>query len=370
MITPASTTSSRRAASSQAREPTARWLLLVSLGLASACSGGESGGGAAAPATGGATGGTVELLHVSYDPTRELFSELNDVFTTRHRERTGTTVEINMSHGGSGRQARAVIDGLEADLVSLALSYDVDALAREGSLIAPDWAERLPDHSTPWYSTIVFVVRRGNPRGIHTWGDLVNGDVAIVTPNPRTSGGARWAYLAAWGWARRQPNGSDETATTLLRELYRRVPVLDSGARGSSTTFAQNGIGDVLLTWENEAHLLLAERAADGLEIVVPDQSILAEPPVAWVDANVTRHGTATVAEAYARFCYEEEAQEIAARHHYRPRNEAVLARHRGELPDVSLFTIADVGGTWAEAHARHFGDGGLFDQITSPPAD
>jgi sulfate/thiosulfate transport system substrate-binding protein len=334
-------------------------LLLAGLG----CSGGDGG---AAPGT---APESVELLHVSYDPTRELFADLNDVFATRYRERTGTSVEINMSHGGSGRQARAVIDGLEADLVSLALSYDVDALAREASLVAPDWASRLPDHSTPWYSTIVFVVRRGNPRGIHDWGDLVTGETAIVTPNPRTSGGARWAYLAAWGWAHRQPGGTDETATTMLRELYRRVPVLDSGARGSSTTFAQNGIGDVLLTWENEAHLLLAEHAEDGLEIVIPTSSILAEPPVAWVDANVTRHGTATVAEAYARFFWEEEAQDIAARHHYRPRNEAVLARHTGELRAITLFTIEEVAGSWSEAHARHFGDGGLFDQITTPPS-
>lgn len=330
-------------------------LVLVSL-LAGACSGERA---AEAPPS-------VELLHVSYDPTRELFAELNPIFAARHRERTGTAVEIAMSHGGSGRQARAVIDGLSADVVSLALSHDVDALAREASLVSPDWASRLPDRSTPWFSTIVFVVRRGNPRAIRGWADLSRDDVTIVTPNPRTSGGARWTYLAAWGWALRQPNGTEATATEYLRRLYAHVPVLDSGARGSSTTFAQNGIGDVLLTWENEAHLLLSERDEDGLEIVVPDQSILAEPPVAWVDANVARRGTAAVAEAYLRFFWEEEAQEIAARHHYRPRNEAVLARHRGELPEITLFTLADVAGSWNEAHARHFAEGGLFDQLTA----
>lgn len=327
-----------------------------------ACSGGTD--SSAAPSA------DVELLHVSYDPTRELFAELNTRYATLYHERTGGTLTVNMSHGGSGRQARAVIDGLEADVVSLALPWDVDALAREGSLLDARWAERLPQHSTPWYSTIVFVVRRGNPRNVHDWGDLVTGETAIVTPNPRTSGGARWAYLAAWGWALRQPNGNDESATALITELFRRVPVLDSGARGASATFARNGVGDVLLTWENEAHLLLAEHAADGLEIVIPTQSIRAEPPMTWVDDNVERHHTREVAEAYLRWFYEEEAQEIAARHHYRPSNDAVLARHRAELPEVRLFTIEETSTSWDEAQRRHFGDGGLFDRISAGHTD
>jgi sulfate/thiosulfate-binding protein len=336
-------------------------IVLACTGLL-ACSGGSDASSTAST--------DVELLHVSYDPTRELFAELNTRYAEIYRERTTAaghpgTLTISMSHGGSGRQARAVIDGLEADVVSLALPWDIDALAREGSLLSPSWADRLPDHSTPWYSTIVFVVRRGNPRGIHDWGDLVRGETSIITPNPRTSGGARWAYLAAWGWAVRQPNGNEETATALLTELFRRVPVLDSGARGASATFARNGVGDVLLTWENEAHLLLAEHTADGLEIVVPSESILAEPPIAWVDSNVERHHTRDVAEAYLRWFYEEEAQEIAARHHLRPRNEAVLSRHRGELPDVRLFTIEETSTSWAAAQTRHFADGALFDRIS-----
>jgi sulfate/thiosulfate-binding protein len=322
--------------------------------------------GTSAPAPSEEAPRSVELLHVSYDPTRELFEEINTAFATQYRASSGTSVEVRMSHGGSGRQARAVIDGLEADVVSLALPWDVDALAREAQLLPSEWATRLPDHSTPWYSTIVFVVRRGNPRGIHGWGDIVQGEVQIVTPNPRTSGGARWTYLAAWGWARRQPGGSDETATTLLRELYRRVPVLDSGARGSSTTFAQNGIGDVLLTWENEAYLLLAEHPQDGLEIVVPDASILAEPPVAWIDRNVESHHTADVAEAYLRFFWEEQAQEIAARNHFRPRSDAVAARHQADFPTLTLFTVDDAAGGWNAAQTAHFAEGALFDRITA----
>lgn len=333
--------------------------LLLAVALASAgCS-----SGASESAATGSTSREVELLHVSYDPTRELFEAVNERFASRERE-AGRSVTVRMSHGGSGRQARSIIDGLEADVTSLALAWDIDALVREGQLLDPAWAERLPSHSSPWYSTIVFVVRRGNPRGVHDWADLVRGDVQAVTPNPRTSGGARWTYLAMWGWALRQPGGTEATAETAIRELYRRVPVLDSGARGSSTTFARNGIGDVLLTWENEAHLLLAEHAADGLEIITPPTSILAEPPVAVVDRNADRHGTRETAEAYVRFFYEDEAQEIAAQHHFRPRSEAVAARHRGELPDVTLFTIEEVAGSWAAAQERHFGDGGLFDRI------
>jgi sulfate transport system substrate-binding protein len=270
-----------------------------------------------------------------------------------------------MSHGGSGRQARAIIDGLEADLASLALAWDVDALVREGQLLAPDWAARAPYRSSPWYSTIVFVVRRGNPRGVRDWSDLLRGEVQVITPNPRTSGGARWTYLALWGWALRQEGGSESSAEAAIRELYRRVPVLDSGARGASTTFARNGIGDVLLTWENEAHLLLAEHGDDGLEIVTPPSSILAEPPITVVDRNAERHGVRDVAEAYVRFLYEDEAQEIAARHHFRPRSEAVAARHRGELPELTLFTLEEVAQSWEAAQARHFAAGALFDRIS-----
>jgi sulfate transport system substrate-binding protein len=306
----------------------------------------------------------VELLHVSYDPTRELFEAVNERFVARQREQD-VDVTIRMSHGGSGRQARAIIDGLEADVTSLALAWDVDALVREGQLLPDDWATRFPQRSSPWYSTIVFVTRRGNPRGVHDWGDLLRGDVSVVTSNPRTSGGARWTYLALWGWALRQEGGTEASAETALRELYRRVPVLDSGARGASTTFARNGIGDVLLTWENEAHLLLAEHAGDGLEIVTPASSILAEPPIAVVDRNAERHGTRDVAEAYVRFLYEDEAQEIAAQHHFRPRSEAVAARHAGELPSLTLFTIEEVAQSWSAAQTRHFADGALFDRIS-----
>jgi sulfate/thiosulfate transport system substrate-binding protein len=318
-----------------------------------------------AVACGSSGGSTTELLHVSYDPTRELFADINREFVADYQQRhPGAHLDIRMSHGGSGRQARAVIDGLEADVVSLALPYDIDALQREAQLLPANWASRLPEHSTPWYSTIVFVVRRGNPKGLHDWGDLIHGDVSIVTPNPRTSGGARWTYLAMWGWAKRQPNGNDASATDAIRELYRRVRVLDSGARGSSTTFARNHIGDVLLTWENEAHLLVAENAGEGFEIIVPPTSILAEPPIAWVDRNVERHGTGAVAQEYVRSFYEERAQEIAAGYHFRPRNDTVLAHHRGELPDLTLFTAEEAAGSWAQAHSRHFADGAIFDQV------
>lgn len=329
---------------------------------------GCSGGGDASSSS-GSRPREVELLHVSYDPTRELFEAVNERFVARQREQN-VNVTVRMSHGGSGRQARAIIDGLEADVTSLALAWDIDALVREGQLLPDDWASRAPEHasewhSSPWYSTIVFVVRRGNPKGVRDWGDLLRGDVSIVTPNPRTSGGARWTYLAMWGWAHRQEGGSDATAENALRELYRRVPVLDSGARGSSTTFARNGIGDVLLTWENEAHLLLAEHASDGLEIVTPASSILAEPPITVVDRNADRHHVRETADAYVQFMYEDEAQEIAAQHHFRPRDEAVAARHRGELPQLELFTIEEVATSWAAAQERHFGDGGLFDRIS-----
>jgi sulfate transport system substrate-binding protein len=334
-------------------------LFLVSLG----CSGGSSApSGSSAPAE----LRHASLLHVSYDPTRELFEEVNTAFARVEREQHQLEVEVRMSHGGSGRQARAVIDGLPADVVSLALAYDVDAIAREAQLLPSAWIDRLPQHSSPFYSTIVMVVRRGNPRGIHGWGDLVQGETQIVTANPRTSGGARWAYLAAYGWALHQPGGTDESATTFVRELYHRAPVLDSGARGASTTFAQNGIGDVLLTWENEAHMLLAERAADGLEIVVPSESVLAEPVVAWLDRNAEANGNTELARRYLDYLYTPEAQEIAARHHYRVRDEAVAARHASEIPSLTLFTVDEVFGGWAHAHATHFAEGATFDRITA----
>lgn len=315
----------------------------------------------------------IELLHVSYDPTRELFAEVNEGFAAQWaREHEGQRLVVRMSHGGSGAQARAVIDGLDADLVSLALPYDVDAIAREGAT-SREWASRLPNDSSPWYSTIVFVVRRGNPRGLRDWPDLVRGETRVVTPSPKTSGGARWTYLAAYGYAARhgyEGRTGDEAGAAFVRALYQRVPVLDSGARGASNTFAQNGIGDVLLTWENEAHLLTREMASAGLEIVVPSESILAEPPVALVDRHVERHGTRAAVEAYARYLWSAEVQEIAARRHYRPREPAVLERHRASFPDLTLFTVADqfgadqFGATWDELHRRHFADGALFDQV------
>lgn len=310
---------------------------------------------------------TRTILHVSYDPTRELFEAINARFGEVWARRHGEGITVRMSHGGSGRQARAVIDGLEADVVSLALDYDVDAIAREGRAIDRRWRERLPHGSSPWSSTIVFVVRRGNPRGIRDWPDLVRGDTRVITANPKTSGGARLAYLAAYGYAVRHGfagRTGDAAGEAFVRELYRRVPVLDSGARGSSNTFARNRIGDVLLTWENEAHLLLEELPHEGLEIVVPPESILAEPPVAWIDRNVERHGTRELAEAYLRFLFEPEAQELAARHHYRPHDEAVLARH--DLPAVRLFRIEDVFGDWDAIHTAHFAEGALFDRVSA----
>ncbi|GAB4207967.1 MAG: sulfate ABC transporter substrate-binding protein [Sandaracinaceae bacterium] len=337
--------------------------LLLSLSLVLSLVGCSGSGGSSC---GGAGDGRrrVELLHVSYDPTRELFEAVNERFVASQAT-SGIDVTVRMSHGGSGRQARAILDGLEADVASLALAWDLDALVREGQLLAPEWATRAAHRSSPWYSTIVFVVRRGNPRGVRDWSDLLRGEVQVITPNPRTSGGARWTYLALWGWALRQEGGSEASAEATIREIYRRVPVLDSGARGASTTFARNGIGDVLLTWENEAHLLLAEHGEDGLEIVTPPSSILAEPPIAVVDRNAERHGVRDVAEAYVRFLYEDEAQEIAARHHFRPRSEAVAARHRGELPELTLFTLEEVAQSWEAAQARHFADGALFDRIS-----
>lgn len=316
----------------------------------------------------GGEASTLTLLNVSYDPTRELFEAINPTFAAAwEREHPGERVEVRMSHGGSGRQARAVIDGLEADVVTLAIPYDVDAIARESGAIERGWRERSPGGASPWSSTIVFVVRRGNPRRIRDWPDLVRGETRVITASPKTSGAARLAYLAAYAHALRHGwNGrtGDDAGAELVRELYRRVPVLDSGARGASNTFARNHIGDVLLTWENEAHLLLAEIPGEGLEIVVPPESILAEPPAALVDRNADRHGTRALAEAYLAHLFSEGVQELAAEHHYRPRDEAVLARHRESLPPLELFRPEDVFGTWDEIHRAHFVDGALFDRI------
>ncbi|MGE5125665.1 MAG: sulfate ABC transporter substrate-binding protein [Betaproteobacteria bacterium] len=303
------------------------------------------------------------LLNVSYDPTRELYQEVNAAFAARWKAQTGKSITIQQSHGGSGKQARAVIDGLEADVVTLALAYDVDAIARAG-LIQPGWQKRLPQNASPYTSTIVFLVRKGNPKGIRDWGDLVRPGVAVVTPNPKTSGGARWNYLAAWAWAQRQPGGSDARAKDFVSRLFRNVPVLDTGARGSTNTFVQRGIGDVLLAWENEAFLAVKELGRDKVEIVVPTLSILAEPPVAVVDKVVDRKGTRAAAQAYLEFLYSAEGQAIAAKHYYRPRSKAALAQAPVALSPVKLFTVDEAFGGWQKAHAAHFADGASFDQV------
>lgn len=307
--------------------------------------------------------GEASLLNVSYDPTREVYQEVNTAFAKDWEAKHPQKVVIRQSHGGSAKQARSIIDGLDADVVTLALAFDVDAIAKAG-LVAKDWKERLPNNSSPYTSTIVFVVHKGNPKGIKNWTDLVRKDVKIVTANPKTSGGARWTYLAAYGWALREPGGSDERARDYVKGLYGNVAVLDPGARGATTSFAQNGIGDVLLTWENEAFLLMAEAQKDKFEVVVPSVTILAEPPVAVVDRNVERHGTRELAEAYLRYLYTEEGQEIVARHHFRPRSEAVLAKHRASFPEVKTFTIDEVFGGWDKAHRDHFADGASFDKL------
>jgi sulfate transport system substrate-binding protein len=306
------------------------------------------------------------LLNVSYDPTRELYKAYNEAFAKHWKETTGEDVSVEVSNGGSGKQARSVIDGLEADVVTLALAYDIDAIAEKGGLIDPKWQARLPHNSTPYTSTIVFLVRKGNPKGIKDWGDLVKEGVEVITPNPKTSGGARWNYLAAWGWALKQPGGSPETAKAYVADLYKHVPVLDTGARGATTTFVQRGIGDVLLAWENEAFLAVKELGPDQFEIVVPTVSILAEPPVAVVDKVVDAHGTRKQAEEYLKYLYAPEGQEIAAQNFYRPTDPAVAEKYKSQFPQISLFTIADFGG-WKKAQAEHFADGGVFDQIYQP---
>src|SRR5580692_1374904 len=308
---------------------------------------------------------TVTLLNVSYDPTRELYEEYNKAFAAYWRAKTGDEVKVNQSHGGSAKQARSVIDGLDADVVTLALAYDIDALATRGGLIPVNWQTRLPNNSTPYTSTIVFLVRKGNPKGIHDWGDLVRPDVSVVTPSPKTSGGARWNYLAAWAWALKQPGGSDATAEGFVRKLYHNVPVLDSGARGATVTFAERGIGDVLLAWESEAYLAIKELGPAKFDIVAPTLSIVAEPPVSVVDQNVDQHGTRKVAEEYLKYLYSTQGQEIAARHFYRPRDPAIAAQFAAQFANIpQLVTIDAVFGGWARAQATHFADHGTFDRI------
>jgi sulfate transport system substrate-binding protein len=313
----------------------------------------------------GATVAAQTLLNVSYDPTRELYQDFNAAFVKYWQAKTGQTVTIKQSHGGSGGQARAVIDGLEADVVTLALAYDIDAVAQSG-LTAADWQKRLPQNSSPYTSTVVFLVRKGNPKGIKDWGDLSKPGIQIITANPKTSGGARWNYLAAWGYALRQPGGTDDKARQFVTDVYRKVPVLDSGARGSTITFVQRQIGDVLLAWENEAYLALDESPGQ-LDIVVPSVSILAEPPVAVVDKVVDRKKTRAIAEAYLQYLYSPEGQEIAAKRHYRPRDKNVAARFANSFAKVKLFTIDEAFGGWQKAQKTHFADGGVFDQIYKP---
>ncbi len=309
----------------------------------------------------------VELLNVSYDPTRELYQDFNKAFAEYWKNKTGDKVAIKQSHGGAGKQARAVIDGLGADVVTLALAYDIDAIAEKAKLLPADWQKRLPNNSSPYTSTIVFLVRQGNPKGIKDWNDLVKPGLSVITPNPKTSGGARWNYLAAWGYALKKPGGNQQTAQDFVAKLYKNVPVLDSGARGSTTTFVQRGIGDVLVTWENEAFLAAKEFGEGKVQIVVPSVSILAEPPVTLIDKNADKHGTRAAAQAYLEYLYTPTGQEIAAKNYYRPRLEAVAAKYARQFPKVNLFTIDEVFGGWQKAQKTHFADEGVFDRIYTP---
>ncbi|MBI4324522.1 MAG: sulfate ABC transporter substrate-binding protein [Chloroflexi bacterium] len=307
----------------------------------------------------------VKLLNVSYDPTRELYQEFNAAFAKYWQGKTGDRVTIQQSHGGASKQARAVIDGLDADVVTLALAYDIDAIAEKAKLFPPDWQKRLPNNSSPYTSTIIFLVRKGNAKGIRDWEDLIKPGVAVVTPNPKTSGGARWNYLAAWGFALKKYGQDEAKAKEFVTRLFKNVPVLDSGARGATTTFAQRGIGDVFISWENEALLALKEFGSDKLEIVVPSLSILAEPPVTVVDKFAKKHGTEAVAKAYLEYLYSDEGQEIAGRNFYRPRSPQAAAKYTHVFPKVNLFTIDEVFGGWSKAQKTHFADGGMFDQIS-----
>ncbi|MGD9668866.1 MAG: sulfate ABC transporter substrate-binding protein [Hyphomicrobiaceae bacterium] len=307
------------------------------------------------------------LLNVSYDPTRELYQEFNAEFAKHWKEKTGQSIKINQSHGGAGKQARAVIDGLEADVLTLALAYDIDAIAEKTGKFPKDWQKRLPNNSAPYTSTIVFLVRKGNPKGIKDWSDLVKSGVSVVTPNPKTSGGARWNYLAAWAYALKQPGGNEEKARELVTALYKNVPVLDTGARGSTTTFVERGIGDALLAWENEAFLAINELGPDKFEIVVPSVSILAEPPVTVVDENAKKHGTLDAAKAYLEYLYSPVAQKLAAKNYYRPvKPEYADPKDLSRFPEVNLITVDEIFGGWQKAQKTHFDDGGIFDQIYS----
>ena len=304
------------------------------------------------------------LLNVSYDPTRELYDEYNKAFIKHWKDKTGEAVAVNQSHGGGGKQARAVIDGLNADVVTLALSYDIDVIAEKSGLIPKDWQTRLPNNSTPYTSTIVFLVRKGNPKKIVDWGDLVKEGISVITPNPKTSGGARYNFLAAYGYALNKWNKDEAKAKEFVKALYKNVPVLDSGARGSTTTFVERGIGDVFISWENEAYLAVKDLGSDKFEIITPSVSILAEPPVAVVDKNADKKGTRKIAEEYLTYLYSEEGQEIAAKHYYRPRLESVAKKYEGKFASVKFFTIDEVFGGWQKAQKKHFADKGTFDQI------
>jgi sulfate transport system substrate-binding protein len=332
-----------------------RWTVAAAIGLASTTI-----------FTAPAQAATVTLLNVSYDPTRELYVEYNAAFAKYWKAKTGQDVKINQSHGGSGKQARSVIDGLQADVVTLALAADIDAIASQGKLLPINWASLLPENSSPYTSTIVLLVRKGNPKGIKDWGDLIRPGVSVITPNPKTSGGARWNYLAAWAWAERQPGGSEASAREFVRKLYKNVPILNTGARDATTTFVQRNLGDVLIAWENEALLAIKELGADKLQIVVPTISILAEPPVAVVDRVALRHNTREVAQEYLKYLYSKESQEIVAKNYYRPRDPEVAARYARQFPSLKLVTIAEMGG-WTRNQKQHFGDGGIFDQIYAP---
>jgi sulfate transport system substrate-binding protein len=315
----------------------------------------------------GAQAADISLLNVSYDPTRELYQDFNAAFAKHWKAKTGDNVTIKQSHGGAGKQARAVIDGLEADVVTLALAYDIDAIAEKAKLFPSDWQKRLQHNSSPYTSTIVFLVRKGNPKGIKDWGDLVKPGIGVITPNPKTSGGARWNYLAAWAYALKQPGGNEAGAKDFVKKIFANVPVLDSGARGSTTTFVERGIGDVLLAWENEAYLAVKELGPDKVEIVVPSLSILAEPPVTLVDKFADKHGTRKVAEAYLQYLYSEEGQDIAGKHYYRPIDKKIAAKYAKTFAPVKLITIDEVFGGWQKAQKTHFEDGGSFDQIYKP---
>ena len=334
------------------------WLLLFTLTIATGCGGDNKDG---------KTPEEIEILNVSYDPTREFYVEFNAAFAKHWQAKTGQVVKISQSHGGAGKQARAVIDGLEADVVTLALAYDIDEISAKAKLFPADWQKRLADNSSPYTSTIVFLVRKGNPKNVKDWNDLVKPGISVITPNPKTSGGARWNYLAAWGYALKHNNNDQAAAKDFVTKLYKNVAVLDSGARGSTTTFVQRGIGDVYLSWENEAYLALKEFGNDKFEIVVPSYTILAEPPVTLVDKNVDKKGTRAVSEEYLKYLYSDEGQDLAGKHYYRPRQQKAIDKYGSFFVKTELFTIDAVFGGWQKAQKAHFADGGVFDEIYKP---